>query len=186
MDVYEVARTAVDEHRASQHADELADVLALIASHNPKVIVEIGCDRGGTLYAWRQLCDRVYGITLADNSHETGGGGGPLEQHGANVLIGDSHDRDSFDWLAGQLDGDWIDVLIIDGDHSVAGVVADLFSYTRLLAAGGLLLIHDIAVTSDPRAEVWRVWPGLVRIFPVREIRSTEWPPYGWGVIEWT
>ena len=91
------------------------------------MIVEIGCDRGGTLYCWRQLCDRVYGITLAENTRAGGGSEGyPLHEHGAVVWLGDSHDPAALEWLVWELDDDPVDVLFIDGDHSYAGRHAGL------------------------------------------------------------
>lgn len=179
----EIARTAVTEHGAAQRADELAAALALVADLDPKVIVELGCDLGGTLYAWRQICDDVYGITLEDNSYETGGTyGGPLDTHGATVHIGDSHDPSSLDWLRDRLAGRPLDVLVLDGDHLVDGIRQDLRDYGPLVRPGGLILLHDIASVGDPRAQVHMVWPDLASAYTTTEIRSPVYP-YGWGVI---
>jgi cephalosporin hydroxylase len=154
----------------------------LIAGLSPSVVVEIGCDTGGTLFAWRQVCDEVIGITLADNSHGTGGQGLPLTSHGATVHVGDSHDLGTMQWLDGHLAGRRIDALVIDGDHTVEGLRTDLALYGPLVRPGGVVLLHDIASTDDPRAEVWKLWPYLVERFQTSEIRSTD-RPYGWGVI---
>lgn len=188
-DFHEIARVAVDEHGASQLADELADALAVVAGLNPSVIVEIGCDAGGTLWAWRQICRRVYGITLADNSHATGGGDRPLDAHGATVHIGDSHDPASRDWLVDRIRADRaplgqpVDALVIDGDHSYDGVRNDFAMYAPLVRPGGLVLLHDIAVVNDPRAQVHRFWPELTGRYRTSEILSTRQQPYGWGVV---
>lgn len=182
---------------ASQRAGELAQALELAAEIQPQVIVEIGCDRGGTLYAWRQICERVYGITLADNSPATGGAGGRLVPHGATVLAGDSHDPASLAWLTGRLSGHPVDVLVIDGDHSVAGVRADLAMYGPLVHPGGLILLHDVVHTADPRAEVWKLWPELADRYEhsvISESTGITWVcfgdrlaesagGFGWGVI---
>jgi len=186
MDLATIARTAVHEHRASQNAEELADALELVAATvagSVGVVVEIGCDRGGTLYAWRQVCDRVYGITLADNSYATGGGGLDLIDHGAVVRIGDSHDPESRWWLADQLNadvvGDLIDVLVIDGDHSVQGVFQDLADYQRFVRPGGITLLHDIHSKGDARCDVWKAWPEIREMYRTEEIGNV----HGWGVI---
>ncbi len=172
-------------HGASQNEAELADVVALIAAAAPAVIVEIGCDTGGTLYAWRQVCSRVYGITTEDNSHASGGSGRPLVTHGAQVITGDSHDWDVLGELVDLLDGDPIDVLVIDGDHRVEGVRLDLVMYgTQVRRDGGLILLHDIGYTSDPRARVHELWPELARQFATSEIRHSG-AGFGWGVIYW-
>jgi cephalosporin hydroxylase len=181
-----IAQIACDEHRASQKRDELAAAVKLVAAAQPKVLVEIGCDRGGTLWAWRQVCPDVYGITLADNSYASGGSGQPLNTHGATVHIGDSHDPLTLKWLTGQLAGRPLDVLVLDGDHLFAGVWADWEMYGRLVRPGGLVLFHDIDSAGDLRCEVWKLWPKLVGMLPpdqVVEIRSADHPAYGWGVI---
>ena len=59
-----IARRAVQEHTARQDMTELSLLLDLVAAARPEVIVEIGCDVGGTLYAWRQVCHRVIGVSL--------------------------------------------------------------------------------------------------------------------------
>ncbi len=184
MDTTQVANDACSAHGASQHADELAMALEHVVALKPQVIVEIGCDRGGTLYAWRQVCERVYGITSLDNSFAAGGSGWPLKAHGARVLGGDSHDATSLAWLTKQLDGASVDVLVIDGDHSADGVRQDVDDYGPLVRSGGLMLLHDIYITSDPRAEVYKVWPELIeRYGDVREILGKADTPFGWGMV---
>ncbi len=182
MDAFGIALRAIERHNASQRPDELAAAIRLVAGLSPSVVVEIGCDTGGTLFAWRQVCDEVIGITLPDNSYATAGQGLPLASHGATVHLGDSHDPGALHWLTGQLAGRRIDALIIDGDHTVDGVRADLAMYGPLVRPGGMVLLHDIASTSDPRAEVWKLWPDLADWFQTSEIRSVD-RPYGWGII---
>jgi FkbM family methyltransferase len=179
-----IARDAVTNHGASQLPDELADALALVAGTDPKVIVELGCDVGGTLYTWRQGCPdaTVLGITLMDNSYATGGTDGSLDTHGATVHLGDSHDPESRRWLVEALAERPIDVLVLDGDHSSGGIYADLGDYGTLVRPGGLILIHDIASRGDARAEVYEVWPQLAARYRTTEINSPV-AHYGWGVI---
>jgi len=180
-----VAAIACSMHRASQREDELAQALELVASLDPKVIVEIGCDLGGTLFAWRWTGADVYGITLPeqDNTYQQGGQDGPLATHGATVHEGDSHDKKARAWLRSELRGRPVDVLVLDGDHSTEGLQTDLAMYRPLVRDGGLILVHDIASYGDPRAEVWKVWPGVAGDMPTTEIRSRTGRPFGWGVI---
>lgn len=194
----EIARVAVDQHGASQRSDELADALNLVDDgvDSDAVIVEIGCDLGGSLYAWRQVRDNVIGVTLVDNSYETGGTPGQFNPHGATVIRGDSHDKQTHDLVIGAATAAhvsprrWsapIDVLVLDGDHSVAGIWQDLADYAPHVRPGGIILLHDIAVTGDDRAHVWEVWPVIrehateLGIASTREFRSPAFP-YGWGV----
>jgi hypothetical protein len=107
----------------------------------------------------------------------------PLNDHGATMLIGDSHDPEIRDCLVTQLNGREVDALILDGDHRVDGIRADLADYGPLVRPGGVILLHDIASESDDRAEVWKLWPELRKRFETSEICAADEPRAGWGVI---
>ncbi len=59
------------------------------------------------------------------------------------------------------------DMVFIDGDHSLAGVLADLMNYRELLGPGGLLCGHD-ETCGEVRAALrhtlgdWRKGPGSI------------------------
>lgn len=176
----EIARVACQEHHASQRYDELAEAVALVAAAAPQVIVEIGCDAGGTLYCWRQICPAVYAITLADNGPATGGQGYPLTTHGAVVCIGDSHHAGSLAWLKNQLGRRPIDVLHIDGDHTYEGAAADYEMYSPLVRPGGLVLIHDVLNYQTDVPRFWRDVAGDAG----QVIASKRPRPVGFGVLK--
>lgn len=184
-DAHAIAVTACQEHHASQAVDEFALAVGVAVAVDPKIIVEIGCDAGGTLWAWRQICDRVYGITSPENGYAAGGSGRELVSHGAEVHIGDSHSRSAVEWLTAQLDGASIDVLVIDGDHTEHGVWQDISFYGPMVRDHGLIMMHDIGVTTDPRCEVYRVWADL----SANPFHTEVLPgPHAWGVLhvaEW-
>lgn len=161
---------------ASQHPEELRRALDRVVALKPKVIVELGCDRGGTLYAWRQVCERVYGITLERNADSAGAA---CETHGAVVLLSDTHEAAALKWLEHSLDGAPVDVLVVDGDHHYRGVVADVRMYGPLVRPGGLILLHDVLPTRFAGVRVWQLWGQLHGKFATSEIGSV----YGWGVI---
>lgn len=167
---------------ASQDPQELAMAARMLAAMPAQIIVEIGCDRGGTLYVWRQITARVYGITTADNTYDTGGSGKPLETHGAAVHIGDSHAFTSWQWLRTELAGDLIDGLVIDGDHTVGGVLLDVSDYGPMVRPGGVILLHDIRSAGDPRCEVPAAWAVLAARHETTRLANPQGGP-GWGVI---
>lgn len=182
MTPIEIAQAAYSEHRASQRVLELAMAVAEVVKVAPRIVVEIGCDAGGTLFAWRQICGEVYGITLPDNSYPTGGTCYPLADHGATVWRGDSHDPASLAWLADRLAGRPVDVLHIDGDHSYEGVRGDWQAYAPLVRAGGLVLVHDVLNHRDRRVDVPRFWAELTLAMPGRVLAAPS-NPLGFGVI---
>lgn len=55
MNCRAIATDAVENREALQEIDELAELLELLCVTKPRVIVEIGSYRGGTLWAWNQI-----------------------------------------------------------------------------------------------------------------------------------
>lgn len=168
---------------AAQIEQELRQAIELVISVRPSVIAEIGCYRGGTLYAWRQVCERVYGITLLQDRKYEHGRVQELDTHGAVMLLGDSHDPLTREWLEAELDGSPVDVLVIDADHRYDAVKQDLQMYGPLVRPGGLILLHDVLLRypdfPDEEFEVWRLWEELQNCSDT-SIIGTE---VGWGVV---
>jgi cephalosporin hydroxylase len=162
---------------ASQNYGEMREALALVMAERPRVMAEIGCDRGGTLFAWTRVCPEVYGITLEANADS---GGARCEEHGAFVRYGDSHDQRQIDWLRDSIGLEKLDILVIDGDHHLEGVLADLGAYGPMVRAGGLIMMHDVAATQFPEVHVHKAW-GLLRA----RLRTTQiGDVLGWGIIK--
>ncbi len=155
-----VARAAVQQHGALQKEGELAGLLSVLADLAPQVIVEIGCDAGGTLYAWRQLQPyRLIGIELPRAGFHSGN---PLDRHGAEIIIGDSHAPEPLQALERILDGEPVDFLFVDGDHRYEGAKQDYEMYGPLVRPGGMVAFHDVCVhPGQPEVGVDRLWRSL-------------------------
>jgi predicted O-methyltransferase YrrM len=157
-----LARAAVAEHGAMQKDQELASFAALVMDLEPKVIVEIGSDAGGTLWLWQQLAPRVIGITLEKAWVGVFSTGRDLDAHDCDMIIGDSHDVNVRHELEVTLGGEWIDVLFIDGDHSYQGAKTDFEMYSPLVRPGGIVAFHDIMPCVNlPEIQVSRFWNTL-------------------------
>ncbi len=174
----DIAADAI-RHGAIQDWWELTSCLEIVVASDPYIIVEIGCDAGGTLYAWAQVAPMVVGIDLPNAACSTGR---ELNAHGATIIIGDSHAEDTRARLVTALEGHAIDVLFIDGDHSYDAVSRDFTLYSPLVRENGLVIFHDIAVENDPRVEVPRFWQEIKAQYPARELYlSGSWA--GIGII---
>jgi cephalosporin hydroxylase len=137
-----IARAAVREHGAIQKEQELASFLALLADSPPEVVVEIGSDAGGTLWAWQQIgARRVIGVDQPRGPYSSGQ---LLNEHGCEVVYGDSHDPATLQALKDLLVGELVDLLFIDGDHRYAGVKQDFEMYSPLVRDAGMIAFHDI------------------------------------------
>lgn len=166
---------------ALQKRGELAAFLGLVANFMNPVIVEIGSDAGGTLYGWRQLSNRVYSISLHGGAFSSGA---PFESHGAVWLDGDSHLTENFDWLGERLDGQLIDVLFLDGDHTFEGVALDWNMYTPLVRpGGGVVALHDICWHGPEHpCQVDRFWADVTS-WPGVQTTTFIDTPTNWGGI---
>jgi len=158
-----IAQTAVQRFHALQKPTELAGFLAVLADlrPTPRIMVEIGCDAGGTLWAWRQLVPRVIGIEYPDEHSDDNPWGteNPLVDHGCEVIRGDSHEESTRTALADLLQGEPIDVLFIDGDHTYEGCKRDFIMYAPLVSNDGLISFHDVSPhPNHPGVGVQKFW----------------------------
>lgn len=165
---HSVAMRAVHEHFALQKVNELTFLLAL--TQKDDCVVEIGCDAGGTSWALQQIgVRRQIGIDLPGDEFSSGlawQGEGDVE-----MIWGNSHAKDTHKKLVDLLEGDAIDVLIIDGDHSYVGVSEDFRMYAPL--CNGLVIFHDICEHQQvPNCKVDQFWKDVKKRFPHTEYIS--------------
>ena len=65
------------------------------------------------------------------------------EQYGDQITHIPSDSAEAFDKVREELSGEYLSLLFIDGDHTYDWVCHDLQKYAPLVAAGGLLIVHD-------------------------------------------
>jgi cephalosporin hydroxylase len=149
-----------------QIPSEITRLAQAVQALQPKLILEIGTARGGTLLIWAYLAaEEVITCDLNDTSRQA-----PLFSRFAppesncrvTLLSGNSHDAAFKQRVATALNGRMVDFLFIDGDHTVAGVTADYEDYREFVRPGGLIAFHDI-VEKQPFAtnQVAQLWQQL-------------------------
>lgn len=135
-------------------------------------VVEIGSHQGGSTAFFCHLAESVVSVDLPEGV----GGGLPVTRaYQRNMslrtryphftgILGDSHDLETLIEVKSALDGREVDLLFIDGDHSMTGVASDAALYGPLVRGGGVVAFHDIVASEDPRckgvAEFWAGVPG--------------------------
>lgn len=165
---------------ALQCAEELAALCALLP--NPlHTTLEIGVHHGGTFEVWKRLSENVIGIDAMRGTDAT--------SFDPAVIIGNSHDPNTVLEVELALEGDPIDFLFIDGDHSYEGAQQDFETYGRLVSPNGIIAIHDInedGAEDDPESGVGRFWKDLIKTQNTLSIvarRPGKRIPLGIGVV---
>lgn len=151
-----------------QEYSEILSLCKKVQELKPKVILEIGTAQGGSLFLFTKLADSNAKIISIDLPKGDFGGGyeeykidfyksfvsGNQTMH---LLREDSHSTETRKKVEAILEGQKIDFLFIDGDHTYNGVKSDFDLYSPLVSSNGLIGFHDI-VASTEGCEVRRFW----------------------------
>jgi predicted O-methyltransferase YrrM len=181
-----------------QVSEEFSTLLHLYQHLQPRNVLEIGTAKGGTLFAFTALAGPGARIISVDLPTDTYGGGGYFlarrwamyaqfahASQRLHLLRSDSHLPATLDKVRGLLQGELLDFLFIDGDHSYEGVRADHEMYSPLVRPGGVIAFHDIVGHSVQRVGgVPRFWHELRqgREF-VELVQSADQDGFGIGVL---
>ena len=184
--------------RPMQVTNEIRAFLELLAADPPRTLLEIGTGRGGTLFLLAQAAREdalVVSIDAPDGDASFGGRPGykrrarlyrSLGRPGQRLLFlaADSHREETRAELTDVLRGRELDLLFIDGDHSRAGVEADLRMYSPLVRSGGLVAFHDI-VPGDPGdvGGVPEFWQQIRKEDSLEFVEDWEQGRWGIGVL---
>lgn len=161
-----------------QKPDEIRELMELVVAHDPNTIMEIGTDRGGTLYLWSQLpvdVDQVISLDLDYNTLDWSGKYWQNRQVFYERFSDDteitclelnSHQQSSVDTVE-DIANNSIDFLFIDADHSYDGVKQDFELYQPIMSNDGLVALHDI---NNNRCGVPKFWDEIVDEYQTTEI----------------
>lgn len=187
--------------RPWQKREEILRLLELLLRRPPARMCEIGGALGGTLLLFSRCASDEATIVSIDRSY-TFAQRRVFERFARRAqtvrcLAADSQDEKTVGALKNHLDGDRLDFLFIDGDHSYAGVATDFRLYSPLVRPGGLIAFHDIVPDARMPArrsgekgvgDVPRFWVEL-------KARYSEWTSelvedpgqdgFGIGVLTW-
>jgi cephalosporin hydroxylase len=139
----------------SQVRSEILELLRLLETRRPRRIMEIGRAHGGTLFLLAQVAApdaALVSLDLPGGAFGGTAGGVPrrvleaFARPGQTLELwdGDSHDPAMVERAVRRFGDDPLDFLLVDGDHTFAGVKSDVRSYGRLVRDGGLIALHDI------------------------------------------
>lgn len=172
-----------------QIPSEITRLAKAVQALKPRIILEIGAASGGTALIWSHLAsERVMTCDLQDMTHQA-----PLftrfpppgSSCKVTLLSGDSHDSSFKSRVAKELNGEKVDFLFIDGDHTEQGVTADYNDYKEFVRPGGLIAFHDIIELQPlPTNQVYNLWKRLKPLVKVEEfVNSPKQCGFGIGVL---
>lgn len=179
-----VAHGAVTDQQAAHDVPELTALLALLESRQPQTIVELGTWAGGLTWALARLPGLQRLITVDVHLQP-----GAIERLSAlpvrtSYIRGDSAAVAVLEQVENSLPGPWMDVLVIDGDHTYEAAAADWENYRGLVKPGGLAVIHDTqGFPGRPDVEVPQLWAEIRDVWSTTEIVSRPGGPFGTGIV---
>jgi predicted O-methyltransferase YrrM len=180
----------------SQVKEEIAELVRILARRQPRIILEVGTARGGTLFLFAKISSPdavIIGIDLPGGRF---GGGYPewrvslyesfaMQNQKISLIREDSHDLCTLKMVEKILGNRKLDFLFIDGDHTYDGVKSDFQMYGSLVDEGGVIAFHDIVPGScDVVGGVPRFWNEIKHRFEFIElVRNWKQGGFGIGVI---
>ena len=145
----------------------------LVATLRPRLLVELGVDRGESYFAFCQAAvenktgTRCFGIDTWYGDQHAGGydettfaqitAHNRANYEGFATLI-----RAPFDTALQQFEAETIDLLHIDGLHTEGAVRHDFDSWMPKVRSGGIILLHDVDVRGRDFG-AWKVWEEIQR-----------------------
>ena len=149
-----------------QKRSEIVALAKAVAALKPKNVLEIGTARGGTLLIWSSLASNK--VVTCDLVHRDAQRAlfEALPPPGSNckvrLLTGNSHEAGFKQRVAQELNGEQVDFLFIDGDHTATGVAQDYNDYKEFVRPGGIIAFHDILENQPlPDNQVYQFWKKL-------------------------
>jgi predicted O-methyltransferase YrrM len=180
-----------------QIRSEIRNFLHLVASEPPETVLEIGTGRGGTLFLLAQAARENALLVSIDAPGAVGFGARPEYASRARLyrslgrrrqrvvfLAADSHLTETSSRVQQVLAGRLVDVLFVDGDHTLEGVASDFRMYAPLVRSGGLVAFHDIVPgPAEIVGGVPAFWQSVRAPDSIEFVEDWDQGGYGIGVL---
>jgi hypothetical protein len=141
-----------------QRKTELAEMMREARKVRPRVVMEIGCDKGGGLYHWCMCLQPT--ISLVIGCEVKGTPYRNIFEEKFRTIDFLWRDRSSYasatvDSVYLALGSEKIDVLFIDGDKTATE--KDFTAYLPLMSKRGIVFIHDVCEDGGPQRAFQRI-----------------------------
>lgn len=146
----------IKQHNPSQSHWEMNQLLLTVEQIQPKVVLEIGSHRGGSLRVWRDVFQPEILIGINETNEIDG------DREGFQMVFGKSQEPTTLEVCEIFLQGEKVDFLFIDGSHYFADVKKDFEMYSLLVKEGGIIAFHDVMLRGNDTCEVFMFWRDLI------------------------
>lgn len=153
--------------RPSQIREEICSLLNLLDQHKPQHLLEVGTNRGGTLYLFARVASHEAKLLSMDLhlQHPELLSSFARQKQQVELIEGDSTKSNTVEQVK-RIFPTGIDFLFLDGDHSYTGIKSDFENYAPMVKPGGLIAFHDIVEDNETRyGVVTGGWAGGVPRF---------------------
>jgi cephalosporin hydroxylase len=129
----------------------------LVWDLKPKVIVEIGVARGGSVILSSSLLHllgnggRVFGLDIDIRAHNRVAVENHMLSKNITLIEGDSTSPQIIENLRNELGQDLIDILVLDSNHTHDHVYSELNAYAGLVRVGGYIFLPDTVIEHFPK-----------------------------------
>lgn len=152
-----------------QNREEITWMAEEVKKIEPKHILEIGTERGGSMYIWDKISYRGKRIAVdMCDEHTKMFRELAFKKAGTfnniTFIEANSHHKETYDKVVKALAGAKVDFLFLDGDHSYEGVKQDFEMYSPLVREGGLIGFHDVIESEQNKKTntlVYKFWQEL-------------------------
>lgn len=169
MSIHDIINISFKVFNIVQHKDEITWLAENVKKINPKNILEIGTERGGSMFVWDKIslpgkrisvdtCDS-YTEEFRTNAFNKVG-----RLNNITFIKENSHSKEAYNKVVKKLGGEKVDFLFIDGDHKYDGVKKDFEMYSPLVRDGGFIGFHDIIESDENKRTntlVYKFWQEL-------------------------
>jgi len=162
---------------------EILKLLQILKQRSPKIIIEIGTARGGTLFLFTKVASIDALLISIDLPGGPSGQGYPkvkiplyksfaLPTQNLILIRANSHDFAILNKVKAILKGRKVDFLFLDGDHTYQGVKRDFEMYSPLVQKDGIIGFHDIHLPISPNSTlgVFKLWNKIKKDYNYEEI----------------
>lgn len=135
-------------YKPIQNPTEILWLVNKVEKLNPRIILEIGTYKGGTLGIWNYMLgknpDKSRNLLICIDLHNRLIWDARKSQNNIRFLTGDSKKKEIIDKVKYILHNRLVDFLFIDGGHLESQVTADYQIYSKFVRKGGLMAFHDV------------------------------------------